>query len=363
MSINEAKTVRFDHFPAKFADFEQGKPIISIIMDCFYGLDLVRQSVQSVLDQDYPNVELILVDNGAQKDVSDYLHQVYASEKNVPLIKFKENQFAWNDTEKSAAVCWNAALIHSGGDFIAHLAYDDLLSKNYASKMVQLFMDNPDCVTAAPMPAGIDGQGKITGSSNAGNSRGRYTDGVQIALDVLRGNPKRLLSAPGEIFAIKRSLLLEHGGFDRMIDLSQTLKYAILGVSGFDPEAFVYWRHHDGQLNKLAKKRGAIFYSSNEAAWHESGIVDIWQKRFDAAEVQLLLAFKKRRAAAGPIGVIRENVSRKNFRGVFFAIVNVARECPHLLLAALYATAAQTFSILLGKFLRMAFSRKDASQG
>lgn len=358
MSISEAKASTFEYFPANKEVFEPGRPVLSIIIDCYYRRDLVRESIQSVIDQEYPNVELILVNNGAEQDVSDYLLHIHNSIKNVPLIKFTENQFDWNDTIKSVAICWNAALIHAKGDYVSHLSYDDLLSTNYAARMIQLFVDNPDCVTAAPTSVVIDEHGNVTGSSAAVNTRGRYTDGIKLAMDLIEGSPNKLFAAPGEIFVIKKDLLIKLGGYDRLVDVSQVLKYAIHGVSGFDPRASVIWRKHDGQLNKIAKKRGLIWYSDGQKAWQTSGIVEIWKQRFDAATVQALLAYKKKSSAAGPLSVIRENVSLKNFSGVFSAIINVTRECPSLLPQAFYAIVKQLVLIVSGKVSRIYLARR-----
>jgi glycosyltransferase involved in cell wall biosynthesis len=356
MSIREAKATRFEYFPSQKEMYEPGMPVLSVIIDCYYGLDLVKQSVQSVIDQDYPNVELILVNNGAQQDVSEYLLDIHNRTKNVPLIKFDENQFDWNDTEKIVTICWNAALIHSKGEYVSHLAYDDKLSENYATRMIQLFVGNPDCVTAAPLAVTIDENGNIIGSPEEhmlGNTRGRYTDGVRLAVDLIHGKPEKLFAAPGELLVIKKTLLMQLGGYDRIIDLSQVLKYAIQGISGFDAEANVFWRKHDAQLNKIAKRRGIIWYSTSEKAWRESGIIKIWEQRFDTSMVRALLAYKRKVASDTPLHIIRENVSQKNIGGVFSALLNVVRECPFLLPRALYALVAQATLILSGKFSRL----------
>lgn len=359
MSIGEAQASSFSYLPPVREAYEQGKPILSVILDCYYRLDLVRQSIQSVLDQDYPNVELILVDNGAQQDVRQHLVSVHNSAKNTALIRFADNQFDWNDAERAVAICWNAGLIHARGDFVSHLSYDDMLSPSYASRMVRLFVENPECVTAAPMPYSINGAGEISTDLylRGQNTRGRYTDGRSLAFDLIEGNPRKLMAAPGEIFVIRRELLLKHGGYDRLSDLSQVLKYAILGVSGFDAEAALYWRHHEGQLNRQAKKKGVIWYSSSAKAWADSGIVEIWRQRFDAGKVKALLAFKSRILAATPLAVVSENTRRRNAHGVIAALLNMARECPTLLPRGIYSVARELLSMMFGSTYRRLRSR------
>jgi len=353
MSISEAKTSDFTFFPAMGERYTQDRPILTVSIDCYYRLELVKQSITSVLLQDYQNVELILIDNGANRDVSEYLEETYKNTTNTSLIKFPVNQFAWDDPEKSV-ICWNAALIHSKGEYNFHLSYDDCISSNFASRMVALFAGNRECVTAAPMPISIDESGEIKPSSLYDrNRRGRYTDGYVLAFDLIQGNPKKLLAAPGGIFVIKRETLLRYGGYDRMSDLSQVLKYAILGVSGFDPEAALYWRHHEGQLNKQAKRNGIIFYAMLERAWNDSGIVNIWNERFSADHIKVLLDFKKRSLRMTVLQVLTENAERLNLRGLLRALFNTAKECPTLLISGFYIVARE----LASKAYRSFYSR------
>ena len=354
MSISEARASSFSYLPPLREAYEQGKPILSVILDCYYRLDLVRQSIQSVLDQDYPNVELILVDNGAQQEVRQHLSDVHQSSKNTALIRFAENQFSWNDVEKAVAICWNAALIHAKGDFVSHLSYDDMLSPSYASRMVRLFVENPECITAAPMQYSINGAGEINTDPylRDRNTRGRYTDGCSLAFDLIEGNPRKLLAHSGEIFVIKREALLRYDGYDRISDVSQVLKYAILGVSGFDAEATLYWRHHEWQLNRQAKRKGAIWYSSIEKAWADSDIVELWRQRFDADKVRALLDYKSRMLAAVPLTVVSENTRNMNAYGVIVALLNMARECPALLPRGIYAVVKELLSMMFGKTYR-----------
>jgi glycosyltransferase involved in cell wall biosynthesis len=345
VSIAEAKRTEFTYESAAREEFAPGKPILSVIIDCYYRLDLVSQSIQSVLDQDYPNVELLLTDNGAKPDVAEYLRHIHLTEPNAPLIRFAENQFAWDDMERAVAICWNAALLHARGGYVCHLGYDDKLSPNYASKMVALFVENPKCVTAAPLPVSIDAHGNPNESFNRSmqraNTRGRYTDGQTLALNLVAGNPNRLFAAPGEILAIRKDILLERGGFDRLSDLSQVLKYAVLGDSGFDPSAKLYWRHHAGQLNRLARRRGAVWYEAGTRAWRESGIVELWREIFNEERVRVLETFRDERLNNAPVALLRDHIGHLDVKAAALTLATISRECPQLLPKALYGAGSE----------------------
>ena len=69
MSIQEALKTNYSFYPAIVEDYVSDKIILTIIIDCFYNLELVRQAIDSVLVQSYQNVELMLIDNGSNNDV------------------------------------------------------------------------------------------------------------------------------------------------------------------------------------------------------------------------------------------------------------------------------------------------------
>ena len=252
-SIDEAKLSNYEYMPSKNEQYIPGQAIVTVIIDCYYKLDLVKQSIQSVLNQDYHNVELLLIDNGAEDLVSDYILKVYEKDKNIALIKFNENQFSWEDTQKVVVICWNAGLLHAKGQIVGHLSYDDMFSHDCISRMARLFIENENCVTAGPLPVSVDIDGNINKEfSNRlkfGNRRPRYIDGKKLALDRINGSPNKYLTAPGGVLFIKKDTLIQCGGFDRASDITQVIKFAIHGDSGFDPKAKLYWRHHSSQLN------------------------------------------------------------------------------------------------------------------
>ena len=68
-AIEESKQSEYSYLPPIQEKYAFDDLIISIIIDCYYGLDLEKQSVQSVLNQDYRNIELIIIDNGASKAI------------------------------------------------------------------------------------------------------------------------------------------------------------------------------------------------------------------------------------------------------------------------------------------------------
>ena len=75
-AIEESKKVDYQFYPTLVEDYEDDKMILSIIIDCYFNLEYVKESVESALNQDCQNVEIMLIDNGSTDDVSSYLKGV-----------------------------------------------------------------------------------------------------------------------------------------------------------------------------------------------------------------------------------------------------------------------------------------------
>jgi glycosyltransferase involved in cell wall biosynthesis len=350
-SITEAEKSIHKFLPAIQEKYAFNDLIISIVIDCYYGLDLVKQAVRSVLDQDYRNIELIIVDNGAKEDVSEYLYSIYKKNTNIGLIKFKENQFSWDDTERNAVICWNAALLNCKGDIVSHLSYDDMLSYDCCSRMAKLFTDNDNCVTAGPLPVSIDINGKVNEEFSErlrlGNKRTKYIAGKELALDFIQGSPNKYFGAPGGVLFTKRSLLIKSGGFDRLGDITQIIKHAIHGESGFDPEAKLYWRHHSNQLNKLAKNKGIVWCNILQNTVVSERIIETWSDLFSIEQVELLKKYIKNNERNHPLYISIELLRKKNYSGFFYALKNVFKEAhPSIFIYVLWFSILEVVQML-----------------
>jgi glycosyltransferase involved in cell wall biosynthesis len=354
-SIDEAKRSNYRYLPPKNELYSPDLPIVTIIIDCYYKLDLVKQSVQSILNQDYHNVELLLIDNGAEDLVSDYIRQVYEKYKNIALIKFKENQFSWEDTQKVVVVCWNSGVLHSKGEIIGHLSYDDMLSLNCVDRMAKLFIENDKCVTAGPLPLSIDFEGNINEEFSEklriNNSRKKYLSGKKLAMDCVSGNPKKYFSAPGGVLFVRKNIILKTGGFDRSSDITQIIKFSIYGDSGFDPKAKLYWRHHSSQLNKMAKKKGVTWCNQLKNSVKNDGILQSWDKLFSEREVLVLKQYVYTHDWKEAVELSFGYLRKKDLGTYLKYVFNTIRKCPMTGLVILLNAPIEIIKMVNERFL------------
>ncbi len=107
------------------------QPLVSIIIDNYNYANFVHKAIESALDQTYPNIEVIVVDDGSTDEswniITSYADRVLAIRKE-------------NGGQSSAL---NAGFAASNGDIICFLDSDDIFLPNKIARIIELFED-PD---------------------------------------------------------------------------------------------------------------------------------------------------------------------------------------------------------------------------
>lgn len=125
------------------------QPLISIITPSFNQARYLETTIESVLTQDYPRIEYILID-GASTDAS------------VDIIKKYGSKLAYWVSEKDSgqAEAINKGLVRAKGDIIAWLNSDDYYLPNTVSRVVQVFEENPAVIMVYGNMLAVDERGR-----------------------------------------------------------------------------------------------------------------------------------------------------------------------------------------------------------
>jgi len=122
-------------------------PIISIGMPIWNSEKTVAQSIQSILDQDYPNWNLIISDNCSSDSTFEIAQQFAASDHRITLTRQPRNIGGWPN--------FQFVLSRAEGEYFKFHAGDDVISYDYLSECMNLLEKDPKFVGACA-PDGWD---------------------------------------------------------------------------------------------------------------------------------------------------------------------------------------------------------------
>ena len=238
--------------------------IFTIHIDVFFNLPFFKEAITAIQHQTYQNLEIIISNNGADQEITDFILETQKADKRVKVLTYEENIFSYDDPLEFCDVGFNNALKIAEGQYHFRQSYDDIIALDYIERMLRLFDENTECITAAGLPIRIDIEGKIKQeetyerSKRPNNLRPRYMPGHEMVLDCLNPEGGKMFSAPGMIFSFRKDALIKYGGFHRSGDLCHLYGLVPFGITGFDEEAIFYPRSHSGQLNKELYQKGWI---------------------------------------------------------------------------------------------------------
>lgn len=106
--------------------------MISVIMTSYNYAAFIREAVESVWVQTYPNVELVIVDDASKDDTLEILKDLQ-SRSPIPMRVYK------NETNMGPNYTQNRAIAAAQGDLIAFLASDDKFFPSRFETQVNLF--------------------------------------------------------------------------------------------------------------------------------------------------------------------------------------------------------------------------------
>ena len=111
-------------------------PKISVIIPTFNRGEMVVKCVQSVLATNYPELEVIVVDDCSPEDVKGLLDLSFANDKNVRCVRTPSNLMV--------AGARNFGAAQSNGDYLLFLDNDNIVESDMLDQLIDVFKQKPD---------------------------------------------------------------------------------------------------------------------------------------------------------------------------------------------------------------------------
>jgi glycosyltransferase involved in cell wall biosynthesis len=209
-------------------------PLVSVITPSFNQGEFIEETIQSILDQDYPNIEHIVID-GASTDGT------------VSMLKRYDRRISWlSEPDRGQSDAINKGFRRARGDIMTWLGADDVYERNTVAKIVKHFEEHSDTGMV---------YGECLYINSMGQTIGKYPSrDFDIAGLLLFG------FIPQPTVFMRKSVLDRVGLVDTdlhfAMDLDLWVRIAMSGRVDFIPAILARYRLHDG--TKTVSSSGAF---------------------------------------------------------------------------------------------------------
>lgn len=235
------------------------EPLVSIIIPVYNAGKYLVETINSALQQTWPNKEIIIIDDGSTD-------QSLAVAKQYEYVGVK----VFTQQNKGASAARNKGLREARGHYIQYLDADDLLSPNKIEDQIRILENMPGYVCTCPTVYFSDNEDHLNKNIN----QDWYSEGSGNPSDFLvklygdgsifpdHGgmvtihswlSPKNILDTAGHW---NEELTVDDDGeyFCRVVLASKGVAYSKTGVN--------YYRKHSDQ-SSLSGKKNIVAYKSN----------------------------------------------------------------------------------------------------
>lgn len=201
---------------------------VSIVTPSYNQVEFLETTIQSVLGQNYLELEYIIVDGGS-------------TDGSVDIIKIYEDQLSWwvSEPDKGQASAINKGLKKATGDIVAWLNSDDVYAPGAVQEAVEIFRSHPEAVLVYGDAVSIDQDGKPF----------HYQEFREYYLEDLVGF--HIICQPAVFI---RKVTLESAGYldesyHFLLDHQLWLRVAQYGEIHYVPDVWAFPRYHPGAKN------------------------------------------------------------------------------------------------------------------
>lgn len=130
-------------------------PLVSVLIPAYNHENYIQETIESIINQTYPNIELIILDDGSKDKTWEKITELKPKCEN----RFVKSHFETKQNE-GTCITLNKLLKLSSGEFVYIIASDDLTKPQAIEKEVKFLQDNPDYALSVGDNEYVDSMGK-----------------------------------------------------------------------------------------------------------------------------------------------------------------------------------------------------------
>ncbi len=230
---------------------------VSVIIALYNAEQFIAETLSSVVGQSYPNIEIIVVNDGSTDESSKVVEQL-----NIPNLKL------FNRPNSGQCASSNFGIQQATGELIKFLDADDILATDCIEKMIVKWRENPNRLVFGEWHYFANNIQHI--SWNQSPIYKDYTNALDWYVDTLNKAGSMLA---GWMWLIPKSILEKAGGWDERLHLMNDFEFSTRLILhsdgiGFANEAIHYYRK--GLTSAMTSKMNdrialSIYTGVNEA--------------------------------------------------------------------------------------------------
>ena len=203
--------------------------LVSVVVACFNQKNVIAETIFSILEQTYTNLEIIISDDGSTDGTRELLESLASTDSRIKLY-LQEKNLGITDN-------YNFLVNQATGFYIALFSGDDLMYCNKIEKQVALMESKSDASFCHHSVVEID---YVTGEKQK-EVRHKYKNSITTINDVLRN-----LGIPGSMSILYKNKIFIDEVFDSEIktasDWLQIIDLCALGKGYYIDEVLCKYR-------------------------------------------------------------------------------------------------------------------------
>jgi cellulose synthase/poly-beta-1,6-N-acetylglucosamine synthase-like glycosyltransferase/spore germination protein YaaH/peptidoglycan/xylan/chitin deacetylase (PgdA/CDA1 family) len=257
-----------------------GQPLVSIIVPAYNEEINATRTVQSLLKQDYPNMQVIFVDDGSKDNTFKVVQDAFYGNNNVKV-------FTKPNGGKASAL--NVGIEKAEGEFVVCIDADTQLKTDAVSQLIKKFTDET--------------VGAVAGNVKVGNEINMITRWQSIEYITSQNFDRRAFAylncitvIPGAIGAFKKEAVIKGGGFtsDTLAeDCDLTMRLHRIGYSIGNCTDAISYTEAPETMKQFMKQRFRWSFGVMQCFWkHRDAVFNPRYKNFGMIAMPHILVFQ-----------------------------------------------------------------------